>query len=95
MATVMISLPDELLEKVDAQATARGSIRNATIRELAAEDIDDVEHAAALALLRVGDLATLDLPRYETTTSRSRAGGIRTPPPDWPNESGRSPHSAP
>ena len=31
----MISLPDEFLARVDAQATARGSTRSATIRELA------------------------------------------------------------
>jgi metal-responsive CopG/Arc/MetJ family transcriptional regulator len=33
MAKVMISLPDELLARVDAQAAARGSTRSATIRE--------------------------------------------------------------
>jgi metal-responsive CopG/Arc/MetJ family transcriptional regulator len=35
MAKVMISLPDELLARVDAQANAHGSTRSATIRELA------------------------------------------------------------
>jgi predicted nucleic acid-binding protein len=34
---------------------------------LAAEDVDDREHRASLALLRSGDLATLDLALYETT----------------------------
>lgn len=34
---------------------------------LAAEDADDREHQAALALLRSGDLATLELALYETT----------------------------
>jgi predicted nucleic acid-binding protein len=34
---------------------------------LAAEDLDDAEHDAALALLRSGDLATLELALYETT----------------------------
>lgn len=34
---------------------------------LAAEDVDDPEHTASLALLRSGDLATLDLAVYETT----------------------------
>jgi predicted nucleic acid-binding protein len=33
---------------------------------LAAEDTDDREHQAALALLRSGDLATLELALYET-----------------------------
>jgi metal-responsive CopG/Arc/MetJ family transcriptional regulator len=31
----MISLPDELLARVDAQAAERGSTRSATIRDLA------------------------------------------------------------
>ena len=35
LAKVMISLPDELLARLDAQAAARGSTRSATIRDLA------------------------------------------------------------
>jgi predicted transcriptional regulator len=35
MAKVMISLPDDLLARVDAQASERGSTRSATIRQLA------------------------------------------------------------
>ncbi len=35
VAKVMISLPDEFLARVDAQANAHGSTRSATIRELA------------------------------------------------------------
>jgi predicted transcriptional regulator len=35
MAKVMISLPDELLARVDAHASERGSTRSATLRELA------------------------------------------------------------
>lgn len=34
---------------------------------LAAEDTDDTHHDAAVALLRTGSLATLDLALYETT----------------------------
>ncbi len=34
---------------------------------LATEDSDDREHEASLALLRSGDLATVDLALYETT----------------------------
>lgn len=34
---------------------------------LAAEDTDDREHRASLAVLRSGELATLDLALYETT----------------------------
>ena len=35
MAKVMISLPDELLARLDAQAAEHGSTRSATIRDLA------------------------------------------------------------
>lgn len=34
---------------------------------LAAEDSDDEQHQASLALLRTGELATIDLALYETT----------------------------
>lgn len=34
---------------------------------LAAEDLEDREHRASVALLRTGDLATLDLALYEVT----------------------------
>jgi predicted nucleic acid-binding protein len=34
---------------------------------LAAEDTDDPQHPAALALLRTGEVATIDLALYETT----------------------------
>lgn len=35
VAKVMVSLPDELLARLDAQASERGSTRSATLRELA------------------------------------------------------------
>jgi metal-responsive CopG/Arc/MetJ family transcriptional regulator len=35
MAKVMISLPDDFLARIDAQASQYGSTRSATIRELA------------------------------------------------------------
>jgi metal-responsive CopG/Arc/MetJ family transcriptional regulator len=53
MAKVMISLPDDLLARVDAQATANSSNRSATIRELAEVGLRErqrrlSEHMAAL-----------------------------------------------
>jgi metal-responsive CopG/Arc/MetJ family transcriptional regulator len=53
MAKVMISLPDELLARVDAQANAHGNTRSATIRELAEVGLGErqrqlSEHMAAL-----------------------------------------------
>jgi metal-responsive CopG/Arc/MetJ family transcriptional regulator len=35
VAKVMISLPDEVLARIDAQASEHGTTRSATIRELA------------------------------------------------------------
>lgn len=35
MAKVMISLPNDVLARIDAQATEHGTTRSATIRELA------------------------------------------------------------
>jgi metal-responsive CopG/Arc/MetJ family transcriptional regulator len=47
MAKVMISLPDELLARVDAHASERGSTRSATIRELAEAAFGDRERQLA------------------------------------------------
>lgn len=47
MAKVMISLPDELLARVDAHALERGSTRSATLRELAVEAFGDRERQLA------------------------------------------------
>ena len=53
MAKVMISMPDDLLARVDAQASAHGSTRSATIRELAEAGLGErqrrlSEHMAGL-----------------------------------------------
>lgn len=47
MAKVMISLPDELLARVDARATQRGSNRSATLRELAEQALGERERLLA------------------------------------------------
>lgn len=47
MAKVMISLPDDLLARVDAQALERGSTRSATIRELAEASLRQRERLLA------------------------------------------------
>jgi metal-responsive CopG/Arc/MetJ family transcriptional regulator len=43
----MISLPDELLARLDAQATERGSTRSATIRDLAEAALGERERRLA------------------------------------------------
>ena len=47
MAKVMISLPDQLLARLDAQAAQRGSTRSATIRDLAEEALGEREQLLA------------------------------------------------
>jgi metal-responsive CopG/Arc/MetJ family transcriptional regulator len=50
MAKVMISLPDELLARVDARASERGSTRSATIRELAEAALGERQRRLARAM---------------------------------------------
>ena len=47
VAEVMISLPDELLARLDAQATARGTSRSATISDLAEAALGERERLLA------------------------------------------------
>lgn len=47
MAKVMVSLPDELLARVDAEAERRGTTRSAMLREFASAALE--ERSAQLA----------------------------------------------
>jgi predicted DNA-binding protein len=47
VAKVMISLPDELLARLDVQAAERGSTRSATIRDLAEAALGERERLLA------------------------------------------------
>jgi metal-responsive CopG/Arc/MetJ family transcriptional regulator len=47
VAKVMISLPDELLARLDAQAAERGSTRSATLRDLAEAALGERERLLA------------------------------------------------
>jgi metal-responsive CopG/Arc/MetJ family transcriptional regulator len=47
MAKVMISLPDDLLARVDAHASERGRTRSAAIRELAQAGLGERERQLA------------------------------------------------
>lgn len=47
MAKVMISLPDDLLARVDARASEQGSTRSATLRELAEEGLGERQRRLA------------------------------------------------
>jgi metal-responsive CopG/Arc/MetJ family transcriptional regulator len=47
VANVMISLPDDLLARLDAQASERGSTRSATIRHLAEAALGEREQVLA------------------------------------------------
>ena len=45
MAKVMVSIPDELLAKIDRNARARGTTRSGLIQKLAAEHLADDDRA--------------------------------------------------
>jgi Ribbon-helix-helix protein, copG family len=50
MAKVMVSFPDDLLERLDRDAKARGTSRSALLQELAASHLDRGDEARALRL---------------------------------------------
>jgi metal-responsive CopG/Arc/MetJ family transcriptional regulator len=54
MARVMISLPDELLARVDAHAAEHGSTRSAAIRELTEAAFGEREHQLAERMRALG-----------------------------------------
>jgi len=78
MAKVMVSLPDDLLERVDAEAARRSTSRSALLaaaarRELARRDPEAV--AAAIARSRerfraAGDLDAAELVRADRDSRR-------------------------
>ena len=51
MAKVMISLPDELLARVDAQASEHGSTRSATLRQLAETGLGERQQRLAQRMI--------------------------------------------
>jgi len=53
----MISLPDELLARLDAQAMERGSTRSATIRDLAEAALGERERLLAERMAELGEHA--------------------------------------
>jgi len=55
VAKVMISLPDDLLARVDAEAERRGTTRSAIMREYAAAALDQRSSQLAAAMRELGD----------------------------------------
>jgi metal-responsive CopG/Arc/MetJ family transcriptional regulator len=58
VAKVMISLPDDLLARVDAQAAERGRTRSATIRDLAEAALGSRERLLAARMRELDGHAT-------------------------------------
>lgn len=58
MAKVMISLPDELLARLDAQAAERGSTRSATLRDLTEAALGQRERLLAERMAELDGHAT-------------------------------------
>jgi metal-responsive CopG/Arc/MetJ family transcriptional regulator len=54
MAKVMISLPDELLAQVDAEARRRGTTRSAMMREYASSALERRSAKLAAEMRRIG-----------------------------------------
>lgn len=55
---MMISLPDDLLARLDAQAAERGSTRSATIRDLAEAALGERERLLAARMSELDGHAT-------------------------------------
>lgn len=80
MAKVMISLPDDLLERIDAEASRRSSSRSALLREAAMREIgrpDPDEIDAALERLRttfgkLGPFESADVVRAQRDSLNER-----------------------
>lgn len=58
MAKVMISFPDELLERVDALAKERGLTRSGLLQNLAERELDSLEDEERAEMRRLLELAT-------------------------------------
>lgn len=58
VAKVMISLPDDLLARVDSQAAERGATRSATIRELAEAALGERERSLGERMAALEGFAT-------------------------------------
>ena len=62
VAKVLISLPDDLLKGIDAQAKAQGETRSGYLRKLAAADLEDQQGRKA-EVKRLLDLVREDAER--------------------------------
>jgi predicted transcriptional regulator len=73
MAKVLISVPDDLLRRIDREATARGSTRSRFLQEAAlrqlgwptAEALDAAVRRGRAALARAGAFESADLVRRD------------------------------
>jgi metal-responsive CopG/Arc/MetJ family transcriptional regulator len=60
MAKVLVSLPDELLREIDAQAKASGETRSGYLRRLAEADFENEERRGREEAKRLMDLIRAD-----------------------------------
>lgn len=58
VAKVMISIPDDLLVRLDAHARANGETRSGVLRRLAERELKPVEESHREEIARLLDLAT-------------------------------------
>jgi predicted transcriptional regulator len=66
MSKILVSLPDELLERIDREARARGSTRSRFLQEAALRQLGWPSPGALEAALERGRAALADAGRFES-----------------------------
>jgi metal-responsive CopG/Arc/MetJ family transcriptional regulator len=61
MAKVLISIPDQLLERVDAHASANGETRSGFLQRLAVRELDTDEERRRQEVIELLDSLDIDL----------------------------------
>lgn len=62
VAKVMISIPDALLERLDARAKAAGETRSGLLQRLAEREVQAAEERRKQAIARLWDEVRIDVP---------------------------------
>lgn len=62
VAKVMISIPDKLLERLDARAKAVGETRSGLLQRLAEREVDTAEQRRRQAIERLWDEVRIEVP---------------------------------
>jgi hypothetical protein len=66
MAKVLISLPDQLLERIDREASSRGATRSAFLQEAARRELGAPSRTRVIDALERGQRALRDVGSFES-----------------------------